>query len=411
MTRKLQVLFLFLFVIFSLNLFDAQFLNTTAVNYLVYIFHILGIVLSIPYLMSRPVGFVLPVQLIVLSILISIPLASFSWDQGVYHTIIVTIPYMTWFLFFYLIRKNFQVKTIEKIILFYGVVYVILYLFQFINAPTVFFGKSLWGDEFPVDRGITRIVFPGTGIFILAVFISINKLTTESKGKLYWLAFSIIGIVIPVLQVTRQFIAGILLIYLFHFLMSQNAIRKILLVACTSFAFLYITSSDFVIFKGIAVSAKEDLGQGEEYIRVLAGRYFINDFSPTEMNMILGNGAPYWGISPYGKFIEELAETQGFYLSDVGIVGMYAMFGVLSVIGYILIWIKSFTYAVPKEFYYLKYYLWYLLLTSFTWFTVYHHHYLISTVFVLYLYQKVYQETYKRSYHKSTSRMMYPVNV
>ena len=41
--------------------------------------------------------------------------------------------------------------------------------------------------------------------------------------------------------------------------------------------------------------------------------------------------------------------------------------------------------------YYLKYYLWYLLITSLTWYSVYHYSYLISTVFVLYSYQVIYK--------------------
>src|SRR5690606_9710578 len=127
------------------------------------------------------------------------------------------------------------------------------------------------------------------------------------------------------------------------------------------------------------------------YIRVLAGGYFITDFSPNPLSRILGNGAPNWGVSDYGVFIKNLADRREYFLSDVGIIGMYAMFGILAVIGYIQIWVKSITIPLPKEYYYLKYYLWYLLITSLTWYSVYHYSYLISTVFVLYSYQVIYK--------------------
>jgi hypothetical protein len=75
-------------------------------------------------------------------------------------------------------------------------------------------------------------------------------------------------------------------------------------------------------------------------------------------------------------------------LSDVGIIAVYAMFGIFSIIGFVIIWIKSFIIPLPAEYQYAKYYLWYILFTSFTWYSVYHYHYLISTVFALYLFHK-----------------------
>src|SRR5690606_12516262 len=85
-----------------------------------------------------------------------------------------------------------------------------------------------------------------------------------------------------------------------------------------------------------------------------------------------------------------LGVTQEYFLSDVGIIAVYVMFGVLALIAYLLIWLKSFTIPLPEEFQYLKYYLWFMLFTSLTWYTTYHYHYLIITVYVLYIYQSVY---------------------
>ena len=68
------------------------------------------------------------------------------------------------------------------------------------------------------------------------------------------------------------------------------------------------------------------------------------------------------------------------------------MFGVLAILAYFLIFIKSFVIPLPEQFQYLKYYLWFMLLTSLTWYTTYHYHYLIITVYVLYMYQAVYLE-------------------
>lgn len=399
MRTMLNHIFVFLLVIFSFFLFDAKFLNKTVVNYAVYGYLLSAVLLALPYVRPARSGFILPVQLISLSIFISIFMANWTWNQSLFDTFLETVPYTTWMAFFFLLHIKISSSVLEKIIVFYGILYSVLYFYQLANSSTVLFGKSILGEgeEFITNRGITRIIFPGAGIFILAVFISINKLTTGATNKWFWLAFSFMGIVIPILQVTRQFIMGVLLVYLYHFLKGQNIIRKGLVLVIFAFSILVVTSLDNDILKGLSEASEDDYKEGGDYIRVLAGQYFLLDFSPDIINRVLGNGAPYWGISPYGVFIENLEETEGYHLSDVGIIGMYAMFGILSVVGFILIWIKSFRYSLPKEFQYLKYYLWYLLFTSFTWFTVYHYHYIISTVFVLYLFQTIYYKKHEQS--------------
>jgi hypothetical protein len=316
-------------------------------------------------------------------------MANAFWNQSYLETLQETVPCLVWISFFFLLRFKIPIKTIERIVLFYGVVYVILYFYQLSQSPTVLFGKSLWGDEFTIDRGITRIIFPGAGIFILAVFISINKLTTQIKHRWFFLLFSFFGILIPILQVTRQFILGVALIYLYHFLKTKNIVWKFATVSCLLFLYFYIPTIDNDIIKGLTEAAESDMEKGEDYIRVQAGQYFLFDFSPSNVNKVFGNGAPSWGNSYYGIYVENLAMFQGFYMSDVGIIGMYSMFGIFSVIAFFIIWYKAYAYKVPPAYYYVKYYLAYLLFTCFTWFTIYHYHYIISTVFALYIYTEI----------------------
>ena len=254
------------------------------------------------------------------------------------------------------------------------------------------FGKSLWGDEFTESRGITRIIFPGGGVFVLTSFIAINKLTSKNKLKWLWLILAVCGIIIPILQVTRQFIAGIILLYLYHALRTLNITKKLLIFGSLIGVFFYLSTIDNPIVTGLMESTKSDASLGSDYIRVLAGDYFLFDFSPNLITSIFGNGVPYTGTSNYGLYLDMLNVNQYFFLSDVGVIAVYVMFGIPAIIGFIIIWIKSFTIPLPKEYQYLKYYLWFLLLTSLTWYTTYHYHYLIITLFVLYMYQSVYQK-------------------
>ena len=391
MTRKLQIIFVFVSVIFYLKFFDARFMNDSVIIYLQYLDVIIVVFLSVPYIFPKYHGFVFPVQLILVSIIISIFMSYIFWDQGFKDSLIATLPYLILFLFFYLLQIKFPIDVLEKIIVAYGVIYILLYFFQFAKSPTVLFGKSLWGDEFTEVRGVIRIIFPGGGFFILSSCIAINKLTSEEKNKWFWLTMSFFGILIPILQVTRQFIICVFLIYLYHAIRYFSITKKVMVGLGLVLVFISIQNSDLPIIKGIRDASEHDIGQGKDYIRVLAGEYFLFDFSPNDITHIFGNGVPYWGLSEYGFFVEMLSVEHEFFLSDVGIIAVYAMFGVLAIFGYVAIWSRSFIVPLPKEFQYLKYYLWIVLFTSFTWYSTYHYHYLLSTVFVVYMYHSLYK--------------------
>jgi hypothetical protein len=390
MKRYLQIVFVFLIVIFSFRFFEAKFIDNKLLNAVSFLANLISILLSIPFLFHKRKLFILPVQLIVGSIFFSILMSYISWGQSFANSFTETIPYSVWILFFYLLHTQISVKSIEKIILIYGVIYVVLYFFQLANSPKIFFGRSLWGDEFSVDRGIVRIVFPGGGIFVLAAFLALNKLTTQSKGRWFWLLFSLLGVIIPILQVTRLFIAGVVIIYLFHFLQKQSLYKKIMIMVVFIGIIFYVGNSNIGVISGLKEATKADEKLGENYIRIRSGTYFLTDFSPNLINQVFGNGVPYLNFSYYGLKLEQLNQ-KGYFLEDVGIIGMYAMFGILPVIAYILIWYKSFTIKLPKEYYYVKYYLWYLLITCLTTYYVYYPYFLISTVFALYIYQTIYE--------------------
>ncbi len=315
-------------------------------------------------------------------------MAYYSWDQSFFFSLVETSQYMIWPLFFFMRYHDISIKSLEKVILFYGLAYALLFFFQYLNQGVVLFGRPLYGDEWTEDRGVIRIIFPGAGIFILALFISITKLTTTSTYRWFWIGFTLLGVIIPVMQVTRQFIAGVLLIYLFHLVKSVSISKKIIILLIFIAGVGIAINAEIPMVEGVIEAQERDSGLGKDYIRVLAGQYFLYDYSPNDYSVVFGNGAPYWGISYYGKFNEKIADERGYYLSDVGIIAVYAMFGIFAIIGFVIIWAKSFFIPLPPQYQYARYYLWYLLFTSFTWYSVYHYHYLISTVFALYIFQK-----------------------
>ncbi len=396
--KGIQFIFVFFLVLFAFNFFGANFINGHFIHYSNFIFCLAAIGMALPFAFIKGKVFELPVQLMCLGIVISVLMAYFSWQQPFMYTIQGTVPALLWVFFFWLLRVKFPVKLLETIVIIYAFIYIVLYLFQFSNPNNLLFGILFQDTSAYFGRDIFRIVFPGGGVFFLAVFIALNKLTSQKEGRILWIFFVIAGLVIPVMQVTRTYIVSVLILYLYHFfsgvpyLKNLNARKKVGLIGLICACLFLISQLDIPAFRGLYKAQEETSAQGLENTRIKEAIYFLKDFSPDIFSNLLGNGVPAApDQSYYGQYIQNLYSKEKF-MDDVGIIGMFAMFGILIVIGYVMIWVKSFTLRLPAGYRYAKYYLWFILGTCLTWDTVYSNYYLITTVFALYIFQRAYTD-------------------
>jgi hypothetical protein len=402
---NIKQVFVFFLVIFSLKFFDATIAQSGILKSVSYGYILIGILLSLPFIFKFKGGFVLPVQLISIAIIISIFMAQITWGQGLSYAP-TTFPYLIWLVFFFLLRIDISIKSIENIVLIYGIIYIILFIFQFTHSGVVYFG---FHEEFKEDRGIVRVNFPGGGVFFLSCFMAINKITNAgSKYKSLWFTYAIVGIIVVVLQVTRQAIFVMLLLYMVHFLRILKPIYKIAVILVFIGAGIAFFNSGTKVSKGLQDQQKEDASAGKDYIRIRAAEYFLTQFTPNLISRIFGNGFAN-DTSRYGKNVLALGDNYGYFLSDVGLVEVYITFGLFAILGYVLIAIKSFTIPLPVNYYYLKYYLWMIILTCLTSDSLMSYGFLITTVFVLYIYQRLYYNTEKTSLRYSQKGQYLPV--
>ena len=386
MQKKFQVIFLSLLVLFAFNFFELKATDNSFFKYIRYSFILGSFLLSFRYIFIKSEGLVFPVHLISFSIVLSVFLANFFWYQDMPSCIMGTTPYLVFPVFFYLLHVKFPVDKIEKIVLVYGFIYIVLYFFQLTHPNKAYLGQDRPFDE---TRGITRILFPGKGVFYLSIFIALSKFSTRTTYRAAWLGYILLGLTLTLLLVTRQTILGVGLIVIYHFTANQNFFKKVIFMFFAAMIVFVIAQSNTSIIKGLAGVQKETVSEGENYVRVKAGKFFLFDYSPTIVNSIFGNGVPYGDRSRYGKFALRLVDVDGFYLSDVGLIGVYVMFGIFAIIGFVIIWIQNISLSLPVEYYYLKYYLWLLLVTCLTSDMIYSSGDLLVTAMVLYAYYVV----------------------
>jgi hypothetical protein len=392
MNKYFQLSIIFLVILISLKFFEARFLGDLIGIKLPVLFTLILVSISLIFFFSCKGEFVLPVQILTISILFSIFSAYIVWQQSIIDSIMRTMPLAVIPFFFLLSRFKIKIQDLEHVILIFGYIYFILNLFQILNPSTAYFGYALIGEMggYVESRGVTRVIFPGAGIFWLACFISVSKISTKYKNNLIHLPLVILGLVVPVLQATRQLIAFSVALYALHFSVHLSFIKKIIISFLLVLLGFYVINLELEVFEGLYEKSVETQSEGSKYIRLITGQYYLTEFSDTLFTKFFGNGVPN-EKSYYGTVTSRLI-SKGMFLEDVGIIGMYSQFGILSIIAWILIWFKSFTISLPDKYIYCKYYLWSILFTSLTSGSIYNIHFAISTTLAIYIYNQVHIE-------------------
>lgn len=384
---------IYIFVLLGMvfNFFTPKVLEGSGFSVLRYAYVLSAIVISLPYLFRKQEGLAAIIKWLFFFQLFATLVSYYSWDQGILQGLQASIYLALWPFLLYLQAKKYPLGNIERIVLAYGVLYVLLFTYQYFHADTPFFGSD---DEFREERGVTRIMFDGGGTLFLSAFISINKLTEKVRFKLFYGLFVLAALTITVLQVTRQNIIVLLLLYMLHLLRKVALYKKLIIIAVAAGGVVLFFNSDTEIAKGLIESQEQTVSAGENYSRVLSANYFLNEFSPNWVSRIFGNGAPYKSstdASAYGNAIYGLKESNGYYLSDVGLIGFYVMFGIFAVAAYLLLFVKGLRVDVPDKYRYLKYYVWYILLTSLTSDGIYGTSFLLTNIFAFYGLQLYYR--------------------
>ena len=148
-------------------------------------------------------------------------------------------------------------------------------------------------------------------------------------------------------------------------------------------SFLFISEMDF--YKKLTDETKEQTEDLESDIRVQAAIYYLNDFSPNNFARVFGNGEPYYQGSEYIKYVQKIEGQLGLYSADVGYIGLYSKFGVLALVGYLILIVKTILLKLPEESEYLRYFLYFIFLISLIISAPFNNDFIPSIIIALYL--------------------------
>lgn len=300
------------------------------------------------------------VKLLVFAIFFSAVPAWISHDQSPSTTIVVLVQYTAYFLYFYLLKKNYPVDAIERAAINLGLIAACMYFVGLALFPHIVFG-NMTEDEVNTQRGLARIPIAGFGFIYLAYFLTLNKFVVYRKRKMLVLAGFLLLCICATLA--RQVIAVCLLLGL-NFLMSRRKLLPRLIILGVIGTVLIVVLPNISYVQKLIEQTQSDQQDYRDNVRVLSGTYFLTVFSPDALSRVFGNGEPAMKKSNYGKEAQRLKDDFGFYTSDVGFVGTYAKFGILFILAWVVLSIKSFRARMPRDKVYGKYFIAFILLTG-----------------------------------------------
>ncbi|MBM6674903.1 hypothetical protein [Marseilla massiliensis] len=257
-------------------------------------------------------------------------------------TMILSLGYI---LYFYLCKTNFSVKYLLDIILFISIVWTCLEIVQQFTYPTYYFAgreEGWWNGELENRMGLWRFYIWGVDFVILCychrLQVTINRFNIRN------FIFALIPFLGLACYCSRKHLIVLALVTIIIILFSQRkklSMASLLIIGIFIIGIFYFKDS-FVEMNDIANKAQ---GEGEDFIRYLAGEYFLKFFGMNNpLYTILGAGIP-GGNSILNNEIIRLQEFYGFYQQDVGLIGYYSwcgIIGVLSIIYCIYMTVRKF---------------------------------------------------------------------
>lgn len=355
-----------LFLLACVEFYSPQFLpikiEEQTAKGLIYSCYVLLVFFLIPSKHKEKNSFDICFKLIMASMPFSMVMASTQHSpQSFPVSIIATMPYIVPYSAFFLFkRSNITLEDFEKIILILGIINVLLTLQLYALVPNQLFGGVREGDD---GRGM-RIGMVGDIFKIFLLFYSIYKYK-EARKKI-WLVSIILCFLTVLLSLTRQVIAISSVLAILYFMKDVSLIKKLTVIAMFAIATWYVFHLPY--FEGLIEvterqTERESKG-GEENIRIVATKYYINDAQENFLTRVFGNGCFSYGNSEYGEEARRAQYLTLCFPSDVSFASFYYLFGIMGALGISLIFIKTYRMKIPPEYEYLKYVIYYIMLAS-----------------------------------------------
>lgn len=380
--RRINNLFLILIILCSTGFYELSILGPFQK---IAEFAGIGLILALLFIhivyseqKTIPHNFTIPIVLIFISLITSTLMAKYSRDQNIGDTLTAQSA-MYYYIFYFLLHQlKIRPKDLEVIFVVFGILYVVIYLIQFLVFP-----KLIVDAYVRLDRGTIRIYMSGSAYLSVAYILSVQSFFRTNKIKFLLLLFTFLSII--VLSGGRQTLAIMILVLILFLVFDKKVKSRLLLFLLGIVGSIMIYLLFQSIFDALIFQSHSDASMGQDYIRLKATIFFLTDFFKNTFSYLTGNGM-FANDSSYGIEISRYQLQNQFFLGDIGIIGNFAIYGSFFLLGVIMIFIRVYRLKIESHFIYIKFMFIVIFLSILTGGAFAQGHFICFIVCILYLF-------------------------
>lgn len=380
---------LLLYTVLNLNLFsytkliyNNQFINfIKLINFIPVIIYFLHVILTRK---KRNGFFSFPVLIFILSLISGAISAYLYYNQTLIQSFTITSIFFPFITYLLLVQLNFNREQVIYVVMITFWMTLLIFSIDYFTFPNTSFASQSDEEE---TRNAFKIIFQGQGFTILGSLIYLHNYLTSKK--LYNIIPFVLasGFIIFLTGSRTYFFALIIssifvIIYYLVFIRTNNSkIFLILPLLVVLYISAYYLQSFIINLVDITTNQISDMSND---IRVECMKYYSTTFQKGIFTQLFGNGLPH-SESELG-ILAAKAQASGYYVSDIGIVGLWSYFGIFSVIAWIIIFKKIFTIKFISQNLVVVSFFIYIFINSFIVYTLFDPGYILAYIYALYLY-------------------------
>ena len=262
-------------------------------------------------------------------ITLSVIPAYLSWNQDIFISIIVNRALIIYAFIPLLMYIKPNDREIIRALIYYTVVYMVVWLIQALLVPiplTVpFLNWMSMGAPFEIDPTDFGKLLPGYTLITVLFYLQLQQFRNESTFKKLIPVLLVFGVLFLLQNRGTLFFATAVFMYVLLKLKSNYKPYLMLFFAAVGALLMVYTYDSWIAL------LTETTGQAtdSDYNRWKALNFFLFDYSPDWLNYILGNGRLSFqteaGVDTF------LLSMDGYDQSDIGIIGFWSIYGLISV--------------------------------------------------------------------------------
>lgn len=297
-------------------------------------------------------------------IVVSCIYSSIVHGQDFIRVFVNSCQYFSLIIIFLLFKMNGSLISSEKTLIVLCIFFCICYIIQYLVYPIAIFNGAL--DKNAIDNyGQFRMRMPGSLCGYLLYFYGVNEYIQKRKNK--YILYVLLGFFPILMMGFRSLMALTILFTIFMIPFVTRRVSKsvkwlfvAVIVGCISFNIPLVSEKYDEMMERQKSSQTFD---NDDYIRLLALDYFSNQVFIHPGERICGGGVPL-NDTKYGKSVMGVAETDGYWWVDLGIVGLSFILGMPAVICLVLVVLKCVFLSSPPDKQYIRFALLTVLLGS-----------------------------------------------